>query len=391
MKKFAVILIGSLFIMACGNKKTKSVAEIISEGDLMALKAKRGEIVTAQKLMSEDLNALDMAIAKLDVQKRLPLVTAIPLKEEVFNHYLELQGSVATKQNIVLYPEYSGILEQIYVKKGQQVKKGQLLARISDGGLSQQLAQLQIQANLAKTTFERQERLWNKKIGSEIQYLQAKSNYEAQQKAIDQLASQLAKTTIKAPFSGTIDDIITEQGMVAAPGATPIIRLVNLENMYVEASVPEKYLPTITTKRTVSVYFPVLGETIETKIRQVGNYIDPNNRTFTIEVDIPNEERNVKPNLTAKLKINDYTNAKAVLIPQNIIIENALGDQYVYITNEPNQNGEATAKRTTITTGKTQGDLIEVLSGITHGSLVINEGARSVQDGQLVEITNAKN
>lgn len=389
MRNLTTILIASMILIACGGGNKKSVSDIIADGDLKKIKEKRAEIVTAQKTVLDELRQLDEAIAKLDTQTKLPLVTIINAKEEDFHHYLELQGNVATKKNIVLYPEFSGILEAVYVTKGQKVQKGQLLAKISDGGLSQQVAQLKIQANLAKTTYERQERLWNQKIGSEIQYLQTKSNYEAQQKAVNQLNSQLAKTTIKAPFSGTIDNIITEQGAVAVPGSTPIIRIINLDNMYIETAVPEKYLMNISAGKEVKVTFPVLGKTIDSKIRQVGNYIDTNNRTFMVEVDVPNKNKAIKPNLTAKLKINDYTNPKAILIPQSIISENAAGEQYVYITSQPNKDGLATAKRIIINTGKTQGDLIEVLSGLKNGDMIVKEGARSVQDGQKVEIIKA--
>lgn len=389
MKKLYIILIGSILLASCGGEKKKSVEDIIAEGDLTALKAKRAEVVTAQKSILDQLKQLDGAIEKLDTQKKLPLVTTFIASESPFQHYLEIQGNVETKQNIVLYPEYSGIIERVYVKKGQKVSKGQLLASISDGGLSQQVAQLQIQADLAKTTFERQERLWNQKIGSEIQYLQAKSSYEAQQKAVNQLKSQLAKTSIRAPFSGVIDDVITEQGSIAAPGQTPIIRIVNLGDMYIESAVPESYLSTITKGKSVVVDFPVLGKQIETSVREVSNYIDPNNRTFNIEIAVPNKKGDIKPNLTAKLKINDYSNSKAILIPQSVISENATGEQYIYITSKPNGENVAEAKRVIIQTGKTQGDLIEVLKGIKNGDRIVEEGARSVQDGQKVEIIKA--
>ncbi|WP_313791166.1 efflux RND transporter periplasmic adaptor subunit [Lacinutrix neustonica] len=131
-----------------------------------------------------------------------------------------------------------GILRSVLVKEGQHVSGGQLLARIDDGGMSQQIAQFQIQADLAKTTYERQKRLWDQKIGSEIQYLQAKSAYEGQVEAVNQLKSQLAKTSVRAPFSGVIDDIITEQGSVVAPGQTPLLRIVNLNDMYISVDVP---------------------------------------------------------------------------------------------------------------------------------------------------------
>jgi membrane fusion protein, multidrug efflux system len=160
----------------------------------------------------------------------------------LFTHYIEIQGNVDTKENIVISPEYSGILTQLYVKAGQKVSKGQVLARIDDGGLSSSLAQAETQLALAKTTFERQKNLWDQKIGSEIQFLQAKTSLESQQKVVAQIKSQLNKTNVVAPFSGTIDEVMTERGKVVAPGMN-LFRIVNLSNMYVTANVPENYIP----------------------------------------------------------------------------------------------------------------------------------------------------
>ncbi|WP_103864035.1 efflux RND transporter periplasmic adaptor subunit [Aquimarina sp. I32.4] len=388
MKKIFIILPISLLIISCGNNNSKSIDKIIEEGNLQALRTKRTEVMAEQQTIANQLKQLDEAIASLGSVKKVPLVTTITAKDTIFNHYLELQGNVETKKNIVLYPEMGGILTRVYVKKGQKVSKGQLLARIDDGGLSQQLSQIQVQAQLAKTTFDRQKRLWDQKIGSEIQFLEAKTNFEAQQNAVNQVKRQLAKTTINAPFSGVIDDIITEQGTVVSPGQSSIIRIINLDDMYIETEVPERYIPNVTVGKNVEVFFPVLGKTISTKIRQVGNYINPNNRSFMVEVGIPSEGGTVKPNLTAKVKINDYTNEKAILIPQSIISENAEGDQYTYVTSSKNDQNIAEAKRVIIKTGKTQGDLIEVIKGISSGDAIISEGARSVKDGQEVKILN---
>ncbi len=388
MKKILFILTISLLILSCGKDNAKSIEKIIEEGNLQNLRSKRTEIITEQQAITNKLKQLDEAIAALDSVKKLPLVTTIMAKDTLFNHYLELQGNVETKKNIVLYPEMNGILTKIYVTQGQKVSKGQLLARIDDGGLSQQLSQVEVQAQLAKTTFDRQKRLWEQKIGSEIQFLEAKTNFEAQQNVVSQIKRQLARTTINAPFSGVIDDIITEQGSVVSPGQTPVIRIVNLDDMYIETEVPERYISSITTGKDVEVYFPVLGKTITTKIRQVGNYINPNNRSFMVEVGVPSNGGTVKPNLTAKVKINDYTNEKAILIPQSIISENAEGDQYTYVTSDKNTENIAEARRVIIKTGKTQGDLIEITEGIQNGDAVISEGARSVKDGQKVKILN---
>ncbi|RLD62305.1 MAG: efflux RND transporter periplasmic adaptor subunit [Bacteroidetes bacterium] len=388
MKNIYTLLVISLILASCGGGNKKSIDTIIATNDLQEIRNKKAEIILEQHKIKEQLKQLDDAIAKLDIVKKVPLITTFRVEEEVFNHFLELQGSVTTKNLLVLYPQFSGILTNVYVKEGQRVKKGQLLAKIDDGGLSQQLAQLHIQSELSKTTFERQQRLWDQKIGSEMQYLQAKSNYEAQAKAISQLQQQIEKTKVKAPFSGTIDDIITEQGSVVIPGQTQLMRIVNLDNMYIVADIPEKYINNITINKKVKVEFPVLNKTIDSKIRQVGHYINPGNRTFKVEVSIPNKEKNIKPNLTAKLNINDYTNEKALLIPQSIISENASGQQYIYVINNKNDNNEAVAEKIVIETGLTQGDVIEVLKGIEHGAEIIQEGARSVNNGQTVKIIN---
>ncbi|KAA1246553.1 efflux RND transporter periplasmic adaptor subunit [Aquimarina sp. RZ0] len=388
MKKILTILSVSLLIISCGQEGAKSIDKIIEKGDLQAIRSKRSEIVAEQQTIADKLKQLDKAIASLDSVKKLPLVTTILAKDSLFNHYLELQGSVETKKNIVLYPETSGTLFKVYVKEGQKVSKGQVLARIDDGGLGQQVAQMEVQAALAKTTFERQQKLWNQKIGSEIQYLQAKAGYESQENAVNQMKRQLAKATVTAPFSGIVDDIIAEQGSVVSPGQTQLIRIINLDDMYIEVEVPESYISNIIKGKEAKVHFPVLGTTIDTKIRQVGNYINPNNRSFTVEVAVPNKDGLIKPNLTAKVKINDYTSQKAILIPQSIISENSEGDQYTYVTSGKDAKNIAEAKRVIIKTGKTQGDFIEILEGIKNGDALISEGARSVKDGQKVEIIN---
>ncbi len=385
MKNIASTILVTLLLVACGSDKVQSVEDLVASGDLEQIRAKKAELDTQQQELTSQLNQLEGKIKELDPQEKIPLITTFAAKESVFDHYLELQGNVNTKQNLVVYPEYSGQLVRVYVKEGQRVKRGQILAKIDDGGLSQQVAQLQIQADLAKTTFDRQKRLWEQKIGSEIQYLQAKSNYEAQQQSVNQLKNQLGKTLVRAPFSGSIDDVITEQGSVVAPGQSQLFRIVSLRDMYIETDVPERYIRDIVPGKSVQVEFPILGKTIEAKIRQAGNFINPANRTFKVEVAVPNKDNSIKPNLTAKLKINDYTNSKAILIPQSIISENANGEQYVYTLTDKTVN-KAIAQRVIIKTGKTDGDFIEILSGLQDGSEIINEGARSVKDGQEVKI-----
>ncbi len=384
MKKLITVLIVIIVATSCGDKKD-SLDAVIASNDIEAIQKKRDELTAQQQAIHDQVKQLDDKIDELNPERKIPLITSFMAKAEKFEHFLELQGSVQTKQNLVINAEMAGILQRVYVKAGDKVSKGQLLATVDDGGMGQQLAQMQIQADLAKTTFERQQNLWNQKIGSEIQYLQAKSNYEGQQKMVSQMRSQLAKSTIRAPFAGTVDDVITEQGSVVSPGQTPILRLVSLGEMYIETDVPETYLSNVTTGKEVEVTFPVLGKTIDSKIRQTGNYINPDNRTFKIEIEVPNKDKSIKPNLTARLKINDYSKENAILIPQSIISDNAEGEQYIFVLQDK-QESKAVAKQVLIKTGKTQGDQIEVLEGLKDGDEIIQEGARSVKDGQTVKI-----
>lgn len=389
MRKIYSLLVITIVLISCGEKKTTSIEELVSTGTLKELTAKKKEIATKLEAINKDLEAINAAISKKDTVKKYPLITTFTAKSEMFNHYLELQGNVKTKQNILIYPEMPGILKSILVKEGQRVTKGQLLATIDDGGLSNQVAQLEATTQLAKTTYERQKRLWEQKIGSEIQFLQSKTNYQAQKNALKQLKSQQAKASIRAPFSGTIDDVIKEPGTVIAPGqGSEVFRIVNLNNMYIEAEVPERYIASITKNKKVKVNFPVLGESLNSSIRQVGSFINPNNRSFKIEVPVANKSGNVKPNLTAKLQINDYTNPNSILIPQSIISENANGEQFIYVVKNKNNNKEAIAEKVIIKTGKTQGDLIEVLENLPQGTEIIEEGARSVNNGQTVKVIN---
>ena len=390
MKYILSIIIIAFMLSSCSNEKKQSVEDIISTNNLEKIRAKKNQLDEQQQLISSEIKLLDAKIKTLDPQEKIPLVTSFITKEAVFTHYVELQGNVSTKQNLIIYPEFAGVLTNVYVKEGQLVSKGQLLAKIDDGGLSQQLAQMQIQVDLAKTTFERQERLWNQNIGSELQYLQAKSSYQAQARAVEQLKEQIEKTMVRAPFSGTVDDVITDQGSVVAPGQSQLFRVVNLKDMYIKTDVPERYVSNVTVGKSVIVEFPILGKSFESKVRQAGNFINPANRTFKIEVTVPNYDSNIKPNLTAKLKINDYINEKAILIPQSIISENAEGEQYVYIITNKVGN-KAQAKQIIVETGKTQGDFIEILSGLEHDNEVINEGARSVKDGQYIKILEVEN
>jgi len=387
MKKIYSILVLSLLLVACGGSENNSVSKTIASGNLEAIRSMKTNLTNQLNGIETDLAALEAAIANLDTNENLPLVTTFEVQPQVFNHYLDLQGNVKTRENVLLYPEMAGTLLTVKVKKGARVSKGQILAVIDNGGMSNQLSQLKTQAALAQTTFERQATLWEQKIGSEIQYLQSKAQAEAQANAVLQLEKVLAKAQITAPFSGVIDQVLKDPGTVVSPGnGSEVFRLINLSNMYIEVDVPEGYLGAVTKGKKAGVYFPVLQDSVNAVVRETGNYINPNNRSFSAEIAVENPNGSIKPNLNARVHINDYTNENALLIPQSVISENAAGEQYAYVA-ELN-NGEAIAKRHIITTGKTQGDFVEITSGISAGDLIIKEGARSVKDAQAVKILN---
>ena len=389
MKNIYLLFSVALILNACSTKKEPSLEEILATNNIEQITSEKIKIDAALQELTANLNKLNRKLTSLNKDKNTPLITTFKVQEEAFTHYIELQGNVQTKQNVLVYPEVPGILKEVLVKEGQQVKKGQILAVIDDGGLAQQVLLSQTNEQLAKTTFERQKRLWNEKIGSEIQFLQAKASYTSQKNATNQLKQQLKKFTVYAPFSGIIDDIFKEKGTVVAPGQrSELFRVINLSNMYIETDVPENYITSITKGKKVEVNFPILGKIVNSKIRQVGNFINPTNRSFKIEIGVPNQDLEIKPNLTAKLKLNDYTNTKAILIPQSIISENAEGQQFIYVVKDKRENNLAIAERLVIETGKTQGDFIEVTKNLNTDTEIILEGARSVNNGQAVKVIN---
>jgi RND family efflux transporter MFP subunit len=383
MKKIFIIV--SSLIFSC-ESENKSVSEVIASNNIELIKLKREEINNKQQEIYKKLNLIDLKLNELENNSKNPIVSTSRIIKQDFNHYVELQGDVKSEKIISIYPEFSGIINEIFVKSGESVDKGQVLATIDDGGLKQQLSQLQITFNLAKTTYERQERLWGQKIGSEIQYLESKSMFEAQSKAIEQLTKQLNKTIIKAPFSGIIDNVIVKKGEVVYPGRSNLMLLVNMQEMYVESKVPENYINSITKGKDVVIEAPMLNIALKSKIRLVANYINPLNRTYRIEAEIPKNNYKIKPNLNVKLKVNDYSSEDAILIMLNHINIDSNNDEYVYKI--INKDGKNYALKTIIETGKNNGNFIEVLKGLSENDEIVSEGARKITNNSEVKIIN---
>ena len=385
MKKLLIIVSLFLLIVTCKSEKKPSISELIASDNLKGLRTEKDAKTKTFNSLKIELNKINAAIATLDPNENLPLITAINLSSEKFNHFIEFQASIKTRKNVLLYPEFNGILKKIYVKEGQKVKKGMLLAHIDDAGLSSQLEQLEIQTALSKTKLERIRRLWDQKIGAEINMLEAKTTYESKLKSIAQLKKQIEKTEIRAPFSGTIDEITANTGTNLMPGQTPVMRIVNLDEMYTESNVPERYLKSIKIGTEAIIEIPMLGREYKSTIRQTGSFINPNNRSFRVEAPLVNSDNMTKPNLTSKLKILDYSNQEAILIPLRIIKENAKSESYVYRLKSDQKEGVYLTERVFLKLGKKTQDRVEVLEGLNAGDLIVDEGASIVENNQRVK------
>ncbi len=376
MKKILLFSAFALMLFSCGKEDVKSTDAVIASKNLEAIKQKRTEI-------QAELTKLDEALATLDVKKVEALVSVVTLKDTIFSHYLEVQGNVDTKENILVQPEVPGVLVMLNAKAGQRVTKGQVLGRVDDGGASQQIASLENQYALAKTTFERQKNLWDKKIGSEIQFLNAQTQMISAQKAVAQAKAQLGKTVIKAPFSGTIDEVFVERGEVVAASQQGLMRIVNLSNMYISTSVPESYIGKIKVGTIVDVNIAAIGKTFKGKVRQVANNINPSNRSFNIEVSVPNTDNLLRPNQVAQLKIIDYTNNNAVVVPSNVVQTDAKGEKFVYVISNAKGN-KGIAKKVLVKVGQTAANFTEITSGLSADDIVVTEGASTLSEGMEV-------
>lgn len=385
MKKLIYTLCLTAFVVACSEDQPASTEDLIAAKDLDGLKTQKEKKIKILNSLKVELSQINAAISDFDPSEKLVLISMIEIKPEKFDHFVEIQANIKTRQNVLLYPEFTGSLKKIYVKEGQRVKKGSLLAQIDDAGLKNQLEQLQIQVELSKTTYDRIQRLWKQNIGSEMQLLQAKANYEAQLKIIEQLKKQLQLTQILAPFSGTIDEIVANTGANLIPGQTPVMRIVNLKEMYTEANVPERYLSQIKVGTAATVNIPMLNREYSTSIRQTGNFINPNNRSFRVETSLPNPDEMIIPNLTCKLKINDYTNPEALMVPLRVIREDASGKKYIFKLKSDGKKQVYLTEQVFIQLGKKGLDKIEVLDGIQAGDLIVDEGAIIVDNNQRVK------
>ncbi len=306
-------------------------------------------------------------------------ITAMQLSKANFSHYFTVQGVVEAAQNAQLFPEMGGRITSIPVKEGDKVRKGQILMMLDSRVVDNQISEIKSRLNLAKIVYEKQKSLWDQEIGSEIQYLEAKNNYESLQRNLETLEAQRSMYVVSAPFSGIVDEVLPKVGEMANP-AMPAFRLINMDDVYVKADITERYLDKIKAGDSVKVTFPSLNHEVMTTIGRMGNYINPNNRTFKIRLDLPNDDRKLLPNLLAEINVRDYHVSEAITIPTDLVQLTPTGQEFVYIID----NGLAVKKE--ITTGMSYDGEFEVTSGLAGTEMLIDKGARSIKDGDEVEI-----
>jgi len=385
MKNIFKIMVVSLFLTYCDYSPSKSSIKSIE----LELRQKKEEKTIQIENIKKEIEALNSKIDNTNNDKKSIVISTTTVSSAKFDHFLEFQGSVKTDKNIVVYPEVSGILKNIYVHRGEYVKKGTLIAELENGVLNFQLQQLKLQTQLLKTIFERKERLWNQKIGSEIQYLETKTKYLSSEERVKEILEVIKKTKVYAQFSGFIDDIIANKGSNLSPGITPILRLVNIDEIYIESEIPEKHISKIKKGSKVKLNLPILNAFFESEISQVGNFIKPSNRSFKIEVMLPNPDKILKPNMVVKILINDYTNENALMVPIKNVLEDSKGSPYVFKIIKDEKYKILKTKKTFIELGKSSENKIEIKSGLRENDQIVHDGLRLIHDDQIVKVLNS--
>jgi membrane fusion protein, multidrug efflux system len=370
-----ILLIGSI-MASCGTKDTNTI-----EGKKALLAEKNAELAKLQKEVTDLQSELD----KLEPQKeKAPLsVTTLAVEKKEFRRFIDLQGSVATDDMVNASSEMGGRIIRIFIKEGQNVKKGQIVATTDAESLDKQKDEIKKALDLAADVYERQKRLWEQNIGSEVQYLQAKNNKERLEKSLSTIDVQSRKRNVYAPISGVVDKVFLKEGELAGPG-TPIAVVLNMSTVKVVSDVPETYLGKVKNGDKVVVQFPALDKEMTQTVTMIGRTIDPSNRTFKMEVKLNNGAGELKPNLLSVVKINDLTVKDALFIPVDIIQQEVSGKKFVFVVKD--QSGKKVASKAYITTGESADNQIIVTSGLSAGDQIIVKGARSVLEGQNITI-----
>jgi RND family efflux transporter MFP subunit len=369
--KFLPLLALAVLVFSCGQ-----------EEGIDAKKNKLAELKDQVSTLSDEIKNLEAELSKLDPEfaktnKKSILITTAAARKGEFTHFVEVTGSVLSKKNVAISAETAGRILEVPAIEGMRVSKGQILARIDAEAIERNIEEMQSSLDLATTIFQKQERLWNQKIGTEIQYLEAKNRKEGLEKSLAAMKTQLNKAYVRAPFSGTVESVQVRVGELVQPGV-PMFQFVGESDLFIQADVSESFVGVLSKGDSVQVVFPSLNKTMTTRVSAVGGIINPNNRTFSVEVFLPNLP-DVKPNMISVLKIQDYSNKESVVVPAHLILSDTQGD-YIFIV----ENG--TAKKKYVKRGLTFGDETEILEGLTGTETIVDKGFREVGDNFSVNI-----
>jgi membrane fusion protein, multidrug efflux system len=356
------------------------------------LATKKKELETARQEMAaikEKITQLESAISEADPEfarqhNKAILVSAFVAEKESFEHKVTVRGAVESRKNVTIAAQTSGEIQKIYVKEGQRVSQGQLLLALNADVVRNSIAELKNSLALANTVYEKQAKLWEQKIGTEIQYLQAKNNKETLEHKLATANAQLAYALVKAPFSGTIDQLPVNEGEVAYPGI-PLVRLVSQQNMFIKADASERFMGKFKTGDKVDIYFPTYDRHVTSTVSSVGQVINPENRTFVVEVVLPKVDFVTKPNQVAVLELRDYISDATLVVPTRIIQKDDDG-QFIYVIDD--RGGKLVAKKVHVVTGISFDTKTEIIKGIHGSERIVDEGYRDLTEGVEVELAN---
>jgi RND family efflux transporter MFP subunit len=371
-------LVFTVILAACSSQSADDVA------------GKKAELEKARKELSDvraKVVALEKEIAVLDpsfAPNNAILVAPVKITKTTFEHLVDVRGAVESRRNVTMSAQMGGKIVRVHVREGEKVGKGQTLVSLDTDILYSTIAELKTQLQLAKTVFEKQEKLWSQKIGTEIQYLKAKNDKEALESKLVTTNAQLDQLIIRAPYSGTVDRVEGLEGEIASPGM-PLVRMVNQDDLYIRADVSENFIGKFSTGDKVEVYLPAQDKTLQSTLKSIGQVINPENRTFDLEVKLPSG-LNVKPNQIAIVKLSDYKNTQAFVVATRFIQRDNQG-QFVYALSK-NENKKDVASKVYVRTGVSYDGKTEILEGLKEGDTIIGEGFRDVAEG--VEVNIAK-
>jgi RND family efflux transporter MFP subunit len=372
--KNSLIWAVALGAVACSQENTT---------DLAQLQGERDSLVALTQTAATRIQEIDAQLASLDSTRELTSVTVLEVRPETFIHSFEALGKVEADRSVNLLPEMGGQIKRVLVSEGERVVAGQTLIELDNSVMRSSLDEVKKSLSLATTLFEKQERLWKQGIGSEVQYLQAKTNKESLEQRIQTVQNQLAMSRVKAPFAGTVDEMNAKEGEFAAPGMA-LGRLISTGKASVTADIPESYSNVVGKGQKVDLFFPSINKSLEARVTQVSDYINPDNRSYKVYVNLP-ATGEYKPNMLAKVRVRDYEADQALSVPAALVQQDMSGNNYVFVWKLV-KDGIGSVEKRAVEVGKNNGEQVEIKSGLVLGETLVDKGARTVRDGQSVKV-----